>query len=270
MEIFIPALNLVFLFALPGLFLLKGERVKRHEFYLLPLLTLIILFIIGLAVKPIYIAMVNFFTYYAFFGTLWIGPFSVSFFLIASFAMERKFTKILLKVLAGIIFAYYLFSNVALLIPFKAHNFKNACDGKGVCLQSTFYTCGAASMVNLLQYYGIDTNEGEMAKLSRTVPGRGVGDAGILYAMDKKMDNPTFEATLALTDIEKLKNISMPVITTFKLTAFIDHAVVIERFEDGTFKVLDPMSGIEQWTPKELEDRWNSMVIFLKPIAQEE
>ncbi len=268
MELFLPVINLLLLILSVLISLRFGSHIRRHECFLLPLLTFIILFVLSLSVRPYYIWSVNTFKYYLFFGTFWVAPFSVSFFLLASFPMKRNFTRSLLHILAGVLFTYYFLMNLSFFIPFKAYDFDNRCDIDNVCIQTTHYTCGAASMVNLLSYYGIDAHEGEMASISKTIPGRGVGDAGILYALSKKMNNSTLTPVLVLTTIEELKNIRIPVITTFRLNALIDHAVVIERFQDGVFTVIDPASGIEKWPAAELEDKWNRMAIFYKPTIE--
>ena len=268
MEILLPVINLLMLISAALISLRFGPRIRRHECFLLPLLAFIILFVLSLSVRPYYIWSVNTFKYYLFFGTFWVAPFSVSFFLLASFPMKRRFTRTLLHILSGLLFVYYFLMNLSFFIPFKAYEFDNRCDIDNVCIQTTHYTCGAGSMVNLLSYYGVDAREGEMARISKTIPGRGVGDAGILYALSKKMNDPTLTPVLVLTTIEELKNIRIPVITTFRLTALIDHAVVIERFQDGVFTVIDPASGTEKWTATELEDKWNRMAIFYKPTIE--
>jgi multisubunit Na+/H+ antiporter MnhB subunit len=57
----------------------------------------------------------------------------------------------------------------------------------GVCHQTSFETCGAASMVTLLKALGIQSMEGEMAQLSMTAPARGITPYQAAYGLKQKL-----------------------------------------------------------------------------------
>ncbi|MCK5398934.1 hypothetical protein KAJ26_02835, partial [bacterium] len=78
MELLLPIINLFLLISTALISLRFGSRIRRHEWFLLPLLAFIILFVLSLSVRSYYIWSVNTFKYYLFFGTFWVAPFSVS------------------------------------------------------------------------------------------------------------------------------------------------------------------------------------------------
>ena len=83
---------------------------------------------------------------------------------------------------------------------------------KGVCQQTSFDTCGAASMVTLLYKKGIQASEGEMARLAMAAPGKGISPHQAAYALSKKLEklDRSEKAAVLAPNFEELRELPKP------------------------------------------------------------
>jgi len=99
-------------------------------------------------------------------------PFAVLFFALASHLVPSHCRKGILIMVVMLVLVVAQQSSWHLRKP-DIYNYKGTIVD-GVCRQTSYETCGAASMVTLLNSIGIPTTEGEMAKLSMTAPKLGL------------------------------------------------------------------------------------------------
>lgn len=104
-------------------------------------------------------------------GEFWL-PFPVLFFAFASHIVPSRERRGVIILMCAFIFLAIQQTFWHLGRP-EVYNYKGTME-RGVCLQSSDDTCGAASMVTLLNAIGIRATEGEMARLSVSAPGRGL------------------------------------------------------------------------------------------------
>lgn len=112
----------------------------------------------------------------------WI-PFLVVFFATVTFAVPMRARRALL--LATWLAAALVISRGVWRLSEPAVYASAVSAAGGVCPQSTDYTRGAASMVMLLDRLDIPATEGEMARLSVTVPRRGISAFQAAYALQR-------------------------------------------------------------------------------------
>jgi hypothetical protein len=125
----------------------------------------------------------------------------------------------------------------------------------GVCLQSTNYTCGAASAAVVLRAHGVaDAVEHECARLSHTVPGRGVTDLGAARALRMKL--PGRRVTLRVSTVEQLKDFNLPCLGSLKFSFWFDHMVAVLAVDERGYWIGDPLKGRVLMSADELKKRW--------------
>lgn len=132
-----------------------------------------------------------------------------------------------------------------------------------ICLQTTSYSCGAASAVNLLRRFGIAATEKEMARSSGTIPLRGVTMAGAWWGLEKRLRGTGLRAELIRPTIEELKALSTPSMLAIKLSFFLNHMVVLVGFSADGALIIDPLKGPVCWPLDELTRRYQGEAIVL-------
>jgi peptidase C39-like protein len=133
----------------------------------------------------------------------------------------------------------------------------------GICLQTTSYSCGAASAVNFLRRFGIPATEKEMARSSGTIPLRGVTMAGAWWGVEKKLHGTRLRAELIRPSIDDLRARSAPCMLAIKLSFFLNHMVVLVGFNGDGALVIDPLKGQVCWPLDELSRRYQGEAIVL-------
>lgn len=99
-------------------------------------------------------------------------PFAVLFFALASHLVPSRYRRSILIIVVVLVLVVAQQSYWHLSKP-DMYDFQGSIFD-GVCRQTSYETCGAASMVTLLNSKGIATTEGEMARLSMTAPPLGI------------------------------------------------------------------------------------------------
>jgi hypothetical protein len=149
-----------------------------------------------------------------------------------------------------------------------------------VCRQSTHATCSAAAAVTLLKLHGINTSEGEMAKLCFTSE-YGTTKFGLYRGLRIKTDNTEWEPRPLPTSIDELisggccpavisvrldpgQNVDPRYVQDWGWIPGVSHTVVILGFrDDGKVDVADPSVGKEQWDLQGVKDLWKGRGFYL-------
>jgi hypothetical protein len=107
----------------------------------------------------------------------------------------------------------------------------------GVCRQTSYETCGAASMVTLLNSKGISTTEGEMARLSMTAPRLGLSPHGAAYGLKRKLGQlgRTDDVVLKVPELKNLHKLPKPFLAIFINYHSLTVALCIACYGTGNF-----------------------------------
>ncbi|HNY13158.1 MAG TPA: cysteine peptidase family C39 domain-containing protein [Candidatus Wallbacteria bacterium] len=134
---------------------------------------------------------------------------------------------------------------------------------KGLCLQSTGYTCAPASCVTLLSRFGVKSDEREMAKLCLTQV-RGTEYIDIVRGLNLKLDADKYEVRLTRETWNTLGSIPKPFITNIYILDDILHSVTM--FDIGTSEVYfaDSLAGkFRRLKKDEFLKNWDRFVIYV-------
>ena len=137
----------------------------------------------------------------------------------------------------------------------------------GVCQQTSFDTCGAASMVTLLNKIEVQTTEGEMAKLAMAAPGKGISPHQAAYALRMKLGQlgRSEKAVILVPDLKDLHNLTKPFIAGIKFSFRTNHMVCVMESTQEKLIVGDPISvGPKNWSWENLRMKWSGIVIVLQ------
>ncbi len=132
-----------------------------------------------------------------------------------------------------------------------------------VCMQSTNYTCVAASLVTLLRAHGVDATETEMARLSHTEPGHGTTDSRAIAALQRKLAHRDVAIHYEGMDYTRLCQVEMPCVVTVDWGYFTSHMVPVLSADQTSVVVGDPLIGRQQYGPDEFRHLWHGLGIYL-------
>lgn len=121
----------------------------------------------------------------------------------------------------------------------------------GVCRQTSFDTCGAASMVTLLNKMGVQTSEGEMARLAMAAPGKGISPHQAAYALRRKLGQVgrSEKAVILVSNLKDLHDLPKPFLAGIKFSFKTNHMVCVLETSQEKLVVGDPISvGPKKWS----------------------
>jgi len=192
---------------------------------------------------------------------LWL-PFAVLFFALASHLVPLRSRK-------GVLAIVIILALVVVQQTFWHLQKPDIYDYKGkiidgVCQQTSFDTCGAASMVTLLNKLGVQTSEGEMARLAMTAPGKGISPHQAAYALRRKFRQlgRSETAVLLVPDLKDLHKLPKPLLAGVRFSFWTNHMVCILETTQENLVVGDPMSvGPKNWSWEHFRKMWSGIVI---------
>ena len=194
-------------------------------------------------------------------GDFWL-PFAVLFFALASHLVPSRYRRSILIIVVILVLVVGQQTFWHLSEP-KMYSYKGKIV-KGVCQQTSYETCGAASMVTLLNSKGISTTEGEMARLSMTAPRLGLSPHGAAYGLKRKLGQlgRSEQVAIKVLELESLHELPKPFLAGTKFSAWTNHMVcVLETTKDGLV-VGDPIStGRKTWSWENFSKMWSGIVI---------
>ena len=135
---------------------------------------------------------------------------------------------------------------------------------QGVCMQSTHYTCVAASLVTLLYAYGIEATETEMARLCYTEVDRGATDTRAISALEKKLDGREYEICYEMMDYDRLRQVHLPCLVSTDFAFFISHMTPVLSAGDEEVVLGDPLTGRRALSTADFKDVWQGRGIYLR------
>jgi len=135
----------------------------------------------------------------------------------------------------------------------------------GFRLQSTGYSCAAASAANLLHVYGIAATETEMARTSLLSRGRGVHDLGTLRALTLRCASTPWRPALVRLTRAELVAAGRPALVPLRHGFLVNHMVcVLETGPEGIV-LLDPAVGRRTLDFAAFDERFLGRALVLEP-----
>lgn len=133
----------------------------------------------------------------------------------------------------------------------------------GVCMQSTGYTCGAASLVTMLDRMGVEASEGEMARLTGTIPGRGVSDFQAADGLQRKLESigRSERVRFVVRRDHDPESIPTPFAAGLTYSFWYDHMVCVLAIDAASVTIGDPIAGLQVLPREEFRERWRGVAI---------
>jgi predicted double-glycine peptidase len=133
----------------------------------------------------------------------------------------------------------------------------------GVCMQSTSYTCVAASLVTLLRAVDVPATETEMAHLSMTEINNGATDTRAVNALEQKLAGRDLEIRYETMDFDRLRRVDKPCLVSTKFAYFISHMVPVLEADENRVVLGDPLTGRRTISADEFKNLWSRRGIYL-------
>jgi predicted double-glycine peptidase len=180
--------------------------------------------------------------------------------------LPYRFEKILVCIILFVVVTW--FSVMPFLMPamIKGHllSMKTRFDSKGICRQSTDYTCGPAAAVTALGKLGLSAKEGEIAVLSQSSPVVGTLPTLLCSALEKRYgDNGLKCEYRRFNSIDQLKKAGITLVV-IKDAFLIDHCIVVFEVQDDAVAIADPITGAELIPIEKFEKIWRYSGIVLE------
>lgn len=195
-------------------------------------------------------------------------PFAVLFFACATHLVSRPNRKAM-RIFASVLVVFVGVMTGWRLLPMPMKDFGRTMRD-GVCLQSSGYTCGAASLVTMLDRLQIEATEGEMAMLTGTIPGRGVTDFQAAYGLQQKLSSlarPEIVAIVECADHNPL-NLTAPFLAGMKHSFWFDHMVCVLELRDDAVVIGDPLGGKRVMPLNIFREEWRGLAIVARGSHQ--
>lgn len=134
---------------------------------------------------------------------------------------------------------------------------------RGVCRQSTSYTCVAASLVTLLRSHGIPATETEMARMSFTEVYGGTTDSRAVQALEAKLAGQPFKVHFEEMDYPELMVVPKPCVVAIRWNYFTAHMVPVLDASAHWVVLGDPSQGVRRMPVDEFVRNWQNRGIYL-------
>jgi len=167
-----------------------------------------------------------------------------------------------LLVVAGYLVLH--FGVVAILMSRPHDGLTGRMNEKGICHQTSGYSCSAASAVMLLHQAGIPSTEKEMAELCVTRAGNssvaGTSDVGAMRGLRVKMAGRG-RPVISTPSYGQLR---APAMVAIKIHDRLSHSIVVVKVEPDQVKVIDPLYGRGTIPRGQFERDWKGIAITLE------
>ncbi len=136
-------------------------------------------------------------------------------------------------------------------------------DAKGVCRQSTDYTCGPAAAVTALRAIGIAAEEKDIALLAHTSRSTGTEPDVLAGVLQERYGNEglicEYRAFQSAADLPR----DRPVIALINYQFVVDHYVTVLKVEGNELIIGDPLNGRTRESIEDFERDWRKVGIVV-------
>ncbi len=178
--------------------------------------------------------------WYVYLQGYWLWPVTLLFFGLAARQLPVRWNRAVVAGVAAIMFAVSLWAARWMVSPPDDSSTQRA-DASGHCRQTTGYTCTPASCVAVLAWWGIESTEGEMARLCLTTSW-GTTAINAYRGLTLKTrevvaaGGPSLEVRMIGWDADELRALGVPAV----VTGAPRHSVAV-CFEGGSFIIDNPL-----------------------------
>ncbi|MCI5124869.1 MAG: hypothetical protein D3925_10430 [Candidatus Electrothrix sp. AR5] len=130
----------------------------------------------------------------------------------------------------------------------------------GIILQSSPSSCVPASAANILNIFGRDVSEPEMAALFGTTLMSGTSVAQLIYGLEK-INIKSSRKYIKEADLSKIK---APAVLFVDVGKPENHAVVLLGYTQDKVNIIDPLIGKKNFTLEELQHIWHGRAVELQ------
>jgi len=172
--------------------------------------------------------------------------------------LPRRGERIIIASLMGVV--VFWFSIMPFLVPALIRSqlsaIKTRIDSRGICYQSTNFTCAPAAAVTVLRRLGLPAQEGELAVLSHSSPMSGTLPNCLKTALLNRYGSSGLKCQYRrFNSVEQLKNAGLA-LAVVKDSFLTDHCVAVLNISDGTVVLGDPVTGTRMLSCKQFESIW--------------
>jgi len=183
--------------------------------------------------------------------------------------LPHKFEKLIVCIMMAM-FVFW-FSVLPFLVPAlikdSLSNLRTQYDSNGICLQTTYYTCGPAAAVTALGKLGLAAEEGEIAVLSYSNPVIGTLPACLSSALQDRYGNEGLSCRYRRFDsIDQLRKAGIT-LAVVRNAFLLDHCIAVLKVSDDVITVADPVMGERLIPYKQFEKIWRFSGIVLQRDA---
>lgn len=145
----------------------------------------------------------------------------------------------------------------------RPHELTGKTDARGICHQTSGYSCSAAAAVMLLHRHGIAATEQEMAELCVTRAGNsrvaGTSESGAMRGLRRKL-GPHGKPVISTPAYESLP---VPSMAAIQLSPQLSHSILVSAVEPDQVKVVDPLYGFGTIPRPQFERMWKGTAIHV-------
>ena len=132
---------------------------------------------------------------------------------------------------------------------------------KGLCFQTTGYTCGPAAAVTALRRLGFPAEEGELGLLACSSQQTGTDPADLARAIRERFGATGARAEQApLETLDDLRNAELA-LTVIKWDESVDHWVTVLDMTDYEVRYADPVRGVRIEKRAKFQEIWEHETI---------
>jgi hypothetical protein len=146
----------------------------------------------------------------------------------------------------------------------RPSDLRGTVDTQGICLQTSGYSCTAASAAMLLHRHGVAATEREMADLSLTsnggLAGGGTTESGLMRGLRLKLNG----RGMPHIDRPGYDGLMTPSVVGLQLTPKSSHSIVVVQVTPTEVKVLDPLYGPGTLRRDVFEREWLGSAIWIQ------
>ena len=171
--------------------------------------------------------------------------------------LPRRGQRRLIGILAGVLAMYFIMPFLQpAVFQGQLSRIETRLGVDGICLQTTWYTCGPAAAVTVLRRMGLPAEERDLALLSRTTPSAGTQPDSLCFAIRRRYASAGVSCEQrTFTRVSDLRGLGY-VIAQVKFSFMVDHYVAVLDVSDTHVEVADPLAGQMRLTHDEFERIW--------------
>jgi len=180
--------------------------------------------------------------------------------------LPRKSEQIIIAVMMTIV--VFWFSIMPFLVPAliqpQLAAIETKIDARGICYQSTDFTCAPAAAVTILRRLGLTAHEGELAVLSHSSPMAGTLPNCLKAALENRYGSDGLKCQYRrFNSIDQLKEAGFT-LAVVKDSFLTDHCVAVLQVSDTGVVLADPVTGTRMLSCQQFESIWRFTGLVLK------